>query len=177
MRITVCQAGDVELLDRSMPTPGIESHHARRYERQLAGAGTFLLAWRQDHPVGHCEVRWDGCAAAEVRAAVPDCPEINGLAVWPVELRSRGIGTALIGRAESLAARRGLAYIGLGVGHDNPRAEALYARLGYRPVVDYHDRWSYRGTDGPVQVTDPCTFLVKGLRPEPDSAPAAHRAC
>ncbi|GAA3782132.1 hypothetical protein GCM10022403_015840 [Streptomyces coacervatus] len=95
---------------------------------------------------------------------VLDCPEIGGLGVRPEELRSRGIGTQLIGAAEELARERGLYKVGIGVGRDNPRAAALYARLGYRPVVDYLDRCAYVGTDGVKrECVDPCTFLIKRL--------------
>lgn len=87
-------------------------------------------------------MRWGGCAAPEVRAARSGCPEINGLGVRPEDLRSRGIGSALIRAAEDLAGQRGFGAIGLGVGTDNPRAAQLYARLGYRPLIDYVDRWS-----------------------------------
>ncbi|OSZ55675.1 hypothetical protein OQI_37135 [Streptomyces pharetrae CZA14] len=78
--------------------------------------------------MGHAELRWTGCAAPEARAARPGCPELNGLAVRPEPLRSRGIGTALIRAAERLARERGIDVMGLGAGADNPRAAALYAR-------------------------------------------------
>ncbi|MEV5107392.1 GNAT family N-acetyltransferase [Streptomyces massasporeus] len=58
--------------------------------------------------MGHAEIRWTGCAAPEVRAAQPGCPEINGLFVRPASLRSQGIGTALVHTAERLARERGI---------------------------------------------------------------------
>ncbi|WP_307841021.1 GNAT family N-acetyltransferase [Streptomyces sp. GESEQ-4] len=58
--------------------------------------------------MGHAEVRWTGCESPEVRAALPGCPEINGLLVWPEPLRSQGIGTTLVRTAERLARERGL---------------------------------------------------------------------
>ncbi|MFJ5309143.1 GNAT family N-acetyltransferase [Streptomyces sp. NPDC088350] len=99
-----------------------------------------------------------------VRAAVRGCPESNGLAVWPPRLRSRSIGGALIRRAEELARDHGRTVVGLGVAADNPRAAALYARLGYRRLTDCVDRWSYAGRDGVIrECVDPCTFLAKEL--------------
>lgn len=100
MEISVCRSGDVALLDRYMGSPGATSFHARRFARQEAGECTYLVAWLEGRPVGHAEMRWTGCAAPEVSL---DCPEIGGLAVWPEDLRSRGIGTALIRAAEELA--------------------------------------------------------------------------
>ncbi|MFJ3671666.1 GNAT family N-acetyltransferase [Streptomyces sp. NPDC090106] len=161
MEITVCGPGDVELLDRHIGSPGTLSFHARRFARQERGESTYLVAWLGRRPVGHAEVRWNGCEAAEVTVR---CPEINALGVRPEELRSRGIGTALIRAAEDLVARRGIATVGIGVGKDNPRAAALYARLGYEPLVAYHDRWSYEGDDGqPHESVDACVFLTRDV--------------
>lgn len=54
--------------------------------------------------------------------------------------------------------------MGLGVGDGNPRAAALYARLGYLPTVAYLDRWAHLDPDGVRQErADPCVFLVKAL--------------
>lgn len=160
----MCRAADVALLDQYIGSPGAVSTHARRFARQGAGGGVYLVAWLEDRPVGHAEVIWDGCAAPEVRAALPGCPELNGLAVWPPRLRSRGIGGALIRCAEELAREHGRTALGLGVAADNPRAADLYARLGYRRLTDYVDHWSYEDHDGVTrECVDPCTFLTKDL--------------
>ncbi|MFJ9434617.1 GNAT family N-acetyltransferase [Streptomyces sp. NPDC101490] len=161
--IRPCRAADVPLLDRHLPAPGAPTRHADRFARQETGAGAYLVAWRDGVPVGHGQLRRDGCAAPEVRAAVDDCPEFNGLHVR-ADLRGLGIGTALIRAAEERSLARGHAFLGLGVGHDNPRAAALYARLGYTPVVEYTDRWSRTDAAGRVhEHADPCTFLVRRL--------------
>jgi GNAT superfamily N-acetyltransferase len=164
MEITVCRAADVALLDQYTGSPGATSFHARRFARQEAGECTYLVAWREGRPVGHTEMRWIGCEAPEVTV---DCPEIGGLDVFPAELRSRGIGTALIRAAEGLAVERGLTVVGIGVGRDNLRAAALYARLGYRALVDYLDRYAYEEHDGTTrECVDACTFLTKELQVE-----------
>ncbi|MGP3969732.1 GNAT family N-acetyltransferase [Streptomyces sp. 6N223] len=163
-RIAECRDEDVAVLDVVLPSESATANHAQRYGRQCAGAGTYLIAWRDGRPVGTCEVRWDGCAAGEVRAVVGDCPEINGLFVWPESLRSQGIGTAFIRTAEDLARGRGVWRMGLGVGEDNVRAAALYRRLGYRPVTSYVDRYAHGDAEGVVQhVANPCTFMVSTL--------------
>ncbi len=112
-------------------------------------------------------MRWDGCAAPEVQEAHEDCPEVNGLGVWPESFRSQGIGTALILAAEELVRKRGGERIGLGVDENNPRAAALYSRLGYDPVVPYLDRWSYQDVEGVThEVADACTFMIKKFQPD-----------
>ncbi|MFF5976061.1 GNAT family N-acetyltransferase [Streptomyces sp. NPDC012769] len=161
--IRPCRAEDLTPLDRHLPAPGAPDRHPGRFARQEAGLGTYLIAWRDGEPVGHGQVRWDGCAAPEVRAVLGDCPEFNGLDVR-AELRGQGIGTELVRAAEELARKRGAGLLGLGVAHDNPRAAALYARLGYEPVTAYIDRWSYTDPQGRTHhEADSCTFLVRRL--------------
>lgn len=157
----MCRAEDIAVLDRLLPSYSVDGNHRARFARQEAGESTYLIPWLDGRPVGHAEVRWAGCAAPEVPAG---CPEINGLFVWPQALRSRGIGAALVREAERLARLRGIDVMGLGVGDGNPRAAALYARLGYRPTVTYVDRHAHLDAEGVRhEHADPCVFLVKEL--------------
>ncbi len=157
----MCRAEDIAVLDRLLPSYSVDGNHRARFARQEAGESTYLIPWLDGRPVGHAEVRWTGCAAPEVSAG---CPEINGLFVWPQALRSRGIGAALVREAERLARLRGIGVMGLGVGDGNPRAAALYARLGYRPTVTYVDRHAHLDAEGVRhEHADPCVFLVKEL--------------
>jgi GNAT superfamily N-acetyltransferase len=150
-----------------MPTPGQPERHTVRFERQQHRHSTFLIAWVDGLPVGAGEIFWRGCSAPEIDQHHPDCPELNGLDVWPPELRSHGIGTALITAAEDIASQRGYHQIGLGVDDGNPRAAALYLRLGYQETGrHYLDRYQYTDSDGTRHdVADPARFLVKNLQP------------
>ncbi|MET7338527.1 GNAT family N-acetyltransferase [Nonomuraea sp. NPDC005650] len=130
MIIRECREDDLSLLEHHIPSGRTRIHEAR-FHRQQQGLSTFLTAWIDFVPVGHGEIRWRGCAAAEVRERYANCPELNGLAVWPPERQSHGIGTAIIHAAEATAAQRGDHHIGLGVDDHNLRAAALYLRLGY----------------------------------------------
>ncbi|MFC7550052.1 GNAT family N-acetyltransferase [Plantactinospora sp. GCM10030261] len=162
MEIRAVREEEVSHLESWLPT-GPTGDHARRFARQQEGTSTFLVAWRGDTPVGSVEVLWDGPRAPAVRARFPDCPELNGLQVWPERLRSQGIGRTLIAYAEHLA-RRGSTRIGLGVADGNDRATVLYERLGYLDAgcryLDEYDRVDDAGTH---HVADPCRFLIKGL--------------
>lgn len=161
--IRACMPADIASLERADPS-GYNGWHQQRLDRQLAAVATYLVAFDDGVPVGNGEIRWTGCVNAEIRTAYPDCPEINGLHVYPSRVRGRGIGTALIRDAEARAKHRRRTRIGLGVGADNPRAAALYARLGYRATIRYVDTWSYIDDDGGQHsVEDPCTFLMKDL--------------
>lgn len=126
---------------------------------------TYLIASIDDVPHGHAEVRWDGGNAAEVTTRFPGCVMISALDVWPAPMRSRGIGTALIREAERSAQTSGFGRIGLGVADDNPRAVALYLRLGYQESgCRYLDRYEVvDDPDGRRVITELCRFLVKEL--------------
>ncbi|GAV40361.1 GNAT family N-acetyltransferase [Streptomyces acidiscabies] len=164
MEIMACRREDLVVLERVMPSDSFDGSHPMRFARQEAGGSTYLIPWLDGRPVGRAEVLWTGCEAPEVQAAHPGCPEINGLYVWPEHLRSQGIGTALVRAAEEWALARGVEVMGLGVDDRNPRAAALYERLGYRPGVRYIDRWSYRDVNGVLREhADPCRFLTREL--------------
>jgi ribosomal protein S18 acetylase RimI-like enzyme len=63
--------------------------------------------------------------------------EIAGLQVLPAH-QGRGVGTDVVRRVAAEAHAAGLA-LELGVEKDNPRARALYERLGLRPVGEDDD--------------------------------------
>lgn len=69
------------------------------------------------------------------------------LATHPA-LRSLGIGTALIAALEQRVRQRGLTSAWLGVETDNPRARALYERLGYEAFAREIDGWEVEREDG-----------------------------
>ena len=168
MDIRMYRPEDIEQLELWQPT-GPSGFHARRPRCQEDGDSSFLIAWFEDSPVGTVEIRWYGCAAPEVRERFPGCPELNGLQVWPEQLRSLGIGTTIITTAEEIVAGRGYPRLGLGVGDDNERAAQLYLRLGYAETgCRYLDRYPYTTDDGTQhEAADPCRFLVKTLPARP----------
>lgn len=161
MIIRECTQHDLDVLEAAYP-----SNHEQRYRRQRGGDSTYLTLWDDDGTsIGSGEIMWTGAKEPEVREHVPDCPELNGLTVWPADRHSHGIGTQMIEHAAQLIRQRGFARVGLGVGDDNPRAAALYLRLGFaETAIRYLDRWT--ATDDAGNRRDfayPCRFLVKDL--------------
>lgn len=81
--------------------------------------------------------------------------------LWLVEVhpghRGEGVGSALLGEAHRRLAMSGHRIVELSVEHGNPRAGALYRRLGYVVVGDGADP----GPGGP----EPWTRLRRTLRP------------
>lgn len=85
------------------------------------------------------------------------------LAVHPA-LQSCGIGTFLVEAAELRIRRRGLRQAELGVEEDNPRARALYERLGYVAYDRQPDAWDEQASDGSLRRYETmCTLMRKEL--------------
>ena len=83
-----------------------------------------------------------------------------------VESRRRsGIGTALMVKAERVAAARGHGRIGIGHSIDNEAARRLYEGLGYRdagfPPTRVRGSIMIRGE--PIDIDDTIVYLVKDL--------------
>ncbi|MFX4273787.1 GNAT family N-acetyltransferase [Propionibacteriaceae bacterium Y1685] len=74
--------------------------------------------------------------------------------------QSLGVGTVLITALEDAARAENLDQVGLTVEHDNPRAVALYRRLGYEGHHSVLDEWPSAG--GRTYVTT-CLHLVKPM--------------
>lgn len=81
--------------------------------------------------------------------------------------QSLGLGTRLVAALEERARREGRDRARLSVEHDNPRAAALYRRLGYREAGTSVETWPVAGGRRYVTVA---TVLERDLRP----AGAAH---
>ncbi|MGW4806739.1 GNAT family N-acetyltransferase [Kitasatospora sp. NPDC004272] len=92
------------------------------------------------------------------------------LGVHPA-LRSCGIGTLLIRAAEQRITARGLAVAELGVEESNPRARALYERLGYRAFGRALDGWDVEDADGTLRRHETvCTLMRRRLAVSPATA-------
>lgn len=85
-------------------------------------------------------------------------------ALWMLSVHDRwqslGLGTTLIRALEDRIRRRGLNIATLGVEHDNPRAAALYGRLGYHETGMALDGWDIGGGRRYVTV---CTVMSRDL--------------
>jgi ribosomal protein S18 acetylase RimI-like enzyme len=79
-------------------------------------------------------------------------------------LQSCGIGTILIQAAEQRIHARGLHRAELSVEECNPRARALYERLGYVAYGREPDSWDEQAPDGSItQYETVCTLMRKEL--------------
>jgi ribosomal protein S18 acetylase RimI-like enzyme len=78
----------------------------------------------------------DGTPVAKAAIDYADAPGVGTIMQMAThaELQGLGLGSALIAAAEERIRGRGVTVARLGVEDDNPRARALYERLGYRAV-------------------------------------------
>ena len=85
--------------------------------------------------------------------------------IWMLEvhpaLQSCGIGTVLIRATEQRIRARGLRLAELGVEDSNPRARALYERLGYAAYGREPDSWDQEAADGTVTRYDTIVTLMR----------------
>ena len=79
----------------------------------------------------------------------PGAGSLWQLSVHPA-LQSCGIGTVLVGAAELRILARGLDRAELGVELSNPRAHALYERLGYVAYDEVLESWDQQNPDGSI---------------------------
>ncbi|WP_157181270.1 GNAT family N-acetyltransferase [Actinopolymorpha alba] len=80
------------------------------------------------------------------------------------EFQSLGIGTFLIGATEDRIRARGLCSAELDVEENNPRARALYERLGYVAFGRQLESWDQQRPDGTIEHYETmCTLMRKDL--------------
>ena len=132
LRIRPMCADDPERIAAEERAQGWIHASAEKYETRLrdaaAGRCAALVAELGGAPVGYITVSWTPLAGP-----LADMPEIVDFGVL-ARIRRRGVGTALMDAAETLAAGRAASVclaVGLHAGYG--AAQRLYARRGYVP--------------------------------------------
>jgi ribosomal protein S18 acetylase RimI-like enzyme len=130
-------------------------HVAVELQRAARGDGEYLAVRAPDGaPVAK--------GAIDYRLE-PGAGVIHQLATHP-DVRGLGIGTRMIEAAEARIRTRGLTTAFLSVEHDNPRAKALYVRLGYVTSGERTASWERQRDDGSTFLyTTALTDLRKSL--------------
>ncbi|MFF1735947.1 GNAT family N-acetyltransferase [Streptomyces sp. NPDC058247] len=150
-----------DLLPRDLPTCtwSGSSTHLRSVERELARAAVgevdyLAVCTPMDLPVAIGGIDFQISEGAGT---------LWQLAVFPA-LQSRGLGTLLVRTAEQRIRDRGLHRAELSVEENNPRARALYERLGYVACGSTPDAWDEEGPDGSIHRHETmCVLMRKGL--------------
>lgn len=155
---------DLEHLTMNFSSEFNHTHHDNLVDQEQ-GRISFYVAWFRHRPIGHGLVKWGGARDTEIARVYPKCPEIYRMSVLQ-EFQSQGVGTRLLQACEQEARHRKLSLIGIGVGHDNPRAQALYTRLGYKrsKIDNCVFRYGRQLETGEViWIEEPGIWLIKSL--------------
>lgn len=151
-------------LNQHLPT-NIPNFHEKKIKEQDSGNNVWLIAWEDNIPVGHIQVRFDGMQDSNyVKQFVNGYAHIESLRVKE-EYRNQGIGTQLILESEKLAKQKGLTKIGIAVGEtDNPNARKLYEKMGYKEwdKGTFNVSWTVKDKSGQeITETEKCIYLIK----------------
>lgn len=149
----------------------LRDHFQQTYEAQLRGRCLMLMADHGGEPIGRLFVQFNAnnplYADGSTRAYLYSLCVRQGR-------RSQGIGTRLLGTAESLLGERGFHWATIAVAHNNAGALRLYRRRGYRRIREAPSQWVYTDPTGVRhEVVEMCWVLQKTLPESKDGHPAA----
>ena len=164
LMIRQAERSDLPLLEQFLK-PAVGRTSQQEFDEQDSGDHSLFIAVDEDELLGWSFIRWLGPRDAEAMRLFPNAPEIYRLEVRE-PYRSTGLGRLLIGAMEAQAAADGYPAVSLGVGHENPRAYALYQVLGYEDtaLTEYYDEYQYPLEGGGFGLArDLCRYLVKRL--------------
>lgn len=167
IEIRTCQESDIESLEKIFPSGKNNQWHLERFKSQQKGDSSYLIAFLDGQPVGHLDLLWKPVGSEIRNKYLNDHPEINALVVIP-ELRSQGIGSELIRVAEGFVREKGIQKACIGVATNNPRARALYEKIGYKDWGHgiTEDSFIWIDDEGkPLHITEEVVYLVKTVYP------------
>src|SRR4051812_6756063 len=94
---------EAERLALAFPEPGAPAdRHGARRDLQEQGQGVYLIAWRDERPVGWVFVKRPGSSTVSERAGRLVAAELEDLFVAE-PFRGEGYGSALLAAAEAVA--------------------------------------------------------------------------
>ncbi len=133
--IIVKQYDDEEIKSLSNALGIADETVANYIARQRQDEGIFIVAWKDELPVGSLFLKWkallpDGYAT-KIQGKFSD---IENFFVIEAQ-RAKGIGSLMIQKAEEETRKRGFEILGLAVDTErNSRAYALYLRHGFSDI-------------------------------------------
>lgn len=145
----------------------LRAWYEQQWRSHQAGDVCVLIADWNDFPIGQIAIHWRG------KPTHPHIPDLQSLRVLGAFGRM-GIGSRLLECAERVVASRDFDQLSLAVGTKNPRARALYERLGYQPIGEqYDDEWHYIGARG--EQCSACEVVIDMVKSLEASTTDGHR--
>lgn len=157
---------DLGTLEKYLPAKNIPNFHQKKLAEQKVGDSLWLIAWLDNLPIGHLQIRWDGAKDKIIIKHIQNCAHFESMGVKE-EFQRQGVGTTLIKYAENLVKKRGLKQVGLSVGaNDNPHARKLYEKLHYKNwgLGEFITSWDIVDKNGKKnKEKEICIYLIKTL--------------
>jgi GNAT superfamily N-acetyltransferase len=164
LQIKPAKKEDLELLNTFLPKK-IVAFHADKIQEQERGKSLWLIAWLDNIPIGHVQLKLSGSEKMQVREYTQDTPEIDAFYIVPGQ-RDKGFGTEIVEYVEKLVKEKGYLKLGLSVDIKNLKASKLYEKLGFKywPLGDFDNSWEYTNQEGvPHKENETCTYMIKQL--------------
>ena len=115
----------------------LKKYEEKNFQSFLDGELLWLVAY-EDEPIG------------QIKAKIKNEAIIFALRVYPKE-QGKGIGSKLILEMEKLLKKKGFFEVFISVHVDNPQAQKLYERLGYKIIKqDVIEEWEYADDAGEI---------------------------
>jgi GNAT superfamily N-acetyltransferase len=132
---------------------GTETVHIRRLNEVRARNSLYLVLLLEEEPIGFCRLVLDDPGHDASTDDSPYLPSVDDLEIKEF-LRGRGYGTNFLSAIEQIVKGSGFRKIYLQVEPlGNPRAYALYQRLGYQAIQTqpYCQIWEFVDSTGKIQ--------------------------
>ncbi len=131
---------------------GTDALHRDRLREAQAANLRYLVLVVEQSVIGFAMLVFQRPASWSDADDMQHLPQIVDLHMQAAH-RGHGYGSAFVGALERIAAAAGYRHLYLGVEPvDNPRAYALYRRLGYEPLQaePYHNTWEFTDSAGAI---------------------------
>ena len=166
MKIKKATKKDIPILEKYMSAENMPNFHKKKIQEQKKGRNFWFIAWIDNKPVGHIQLRLNGTKHKTVRKYIKNCAHVESLGVKK-EYRRKGIGIKLTKYCEKIAKKNKINKIGLMVGEtDNPYAKALYKKIGYKDWKHgtFTESWDVLTKGKKKKEKEICIYLFKELR-------------
>lgn len=119
--------------------------------KSASGNSSFFGTWIDGKLIAYCGIRYD---------TTEDAGYLTMLTVQE-DLQGKGIGTKFIKFLEDEILKNDRSHVELSVEDNNPRARALYERLGYKAIRKQKETWEEDASDGGVQMYSTMTDVMR----------------
>ena len=162
--IRPAKRSDIKILNKYLPV-NIPQFHEQKIKEQEKENNIWLIAWYNQIPIGHIQIRFNGCEIKKVKKKIKNCGHIESLSVNK-KLRGKGVALKLMDFSEKLIKKKGLDKAGLSIEENNSFLIILYTKMGYKdsglgPIIE---RWyTIDKKRNKKLVKQKCNYFIKSI--------------